>query len=60
MGYTRLTSQKDSAGGAKIFRVDLAQADTRRQLSQKTYPWAVIHACELARELSIGEKQLRS
>ena len=59
MGYTRLTSQKDSAGGAKIFRVDLAQADTRRQLSQKTYPWAVIHACELARDvLPILEGQL--
>ena len=58
MVLTRFLREKDAAGSGKNLRVDLGQAETRRP-SAKSYPWNVIHACELARDvLPLVEGQL--
>ena len=59
MALTRFRNRKDPAATGNSLRTHLAEAETRRHPSPKSYPWAVIHACELARDvLPLVEGQL--
>src|SRR5205814_8798103 len=59
MAITRFRNRKDPAATGNSLRTHLAEAETRRHPSPKSYPWAVIHACELARDvLPLVEGQL--
>src|SRR5438067_12094306 len=59
MALTRFRNRKDPAATGNSLRTHLAEAETRRHPSPKSYPCAVIHACVLARDVSpLREGQL--